>query len=131
MTSYVQSHQLVVKTDPKHATLDAFLTDNLYARNERTGVTKATREELVRRFAGAMTLFHRLQVPGQDPIVRKGEPRPIKVVVKKVGGNKSVTHITGLEGFLIDPEDFAKKMQKSLACSTSGKVSREIHFWVG
>ena len=83
-------------------------------------MTQATREELVKKFVATMNLFHRLQVPGHDPLVRKGTPKPIKVVVKKVGGAKSVTHISGLEGFLIDPEEFAKRMQKKLACSTSG-----------
>ena len=54
--------------------------------------------------------------------IRKGELRPIAVVVKLRQGRKACTLITNFESFLIDANVLADELQKLCASSTTGTL---------
>ncbi|RKO87257.1 translation initiation factor SUI1, partial [Blyttiomyces helicus] len=70
-----------------------------------------------------MQSFYRITFPGSEPEVRRGSLEPIHVVIKMRGGHKSVTLVTGLERFRIDPEELASALRLRCASSTSGKAN--------
>ena len=43
----------------------------------------------------------------------------MSINIKKVSGNKSVTLVTGFEGFMMEPDYFAELMRKKAQASTS------------
>ncbi|GMK53938.1 hypothetical protein CspeluHIS016_0105240 [Cutaneotrichosporon spelunceum] len=51
--------------------------------------------------------------------VKKGALNPITIQVKTRQGRKQVTLVAGLEGFVIDPDDFADDLRRRCAGSTS------------
>jgi translation initiation factor 2D len=59
---------------------------------------------------------------------RKGALQPITLGIKLRQGRKTVTVISGLEGFGIDIDDFAEELRKLCAGSASSKLSG-ISFW--
>lgn len=67
--------------------------------------------------------------------IRKGQLKPIQVVVKVRQGRKACTLITGFEPFLLDPHDLADGLRRVSASSTSGaynvpfSVSPYPPFW--
>ena len=74
------------------------------------------------RLASKLQAYHQITPPnGGEPQLRRGLAKPIEIRVEQRGGHKSVTCVAGLEGFAIDPEKFAKDMQKKLACSGTGR----------
>ena len=51
---------------------------------------------------------------------RKGELKPISVIVKLRQGRKACTLITNFESFLLDADALADELQKLCASSTTG-----------
>lgn len=60
-----------------------------------------------------------IQFPGQKPHIRKGKLPKMNITIKRVSGNKSVTLVTGFEGFLIDESYFGDLMKKRAQASIS------------
>jgi translation initiation factor 1 (eIF-1/SUI1) len=54
---------------------------------------------------------------------RKGAMQPVMLSVKTRQARKTVTHISGLETFGIDVEDFAEVLKKLCAGSASGEFT--------
>ena len=57
------------------------------------------------------------------PGYRKGQAKPISVVVKMRQGRKAATLLTGFEQYLLNAEEIAEELRKLCASSTSGSVS--------
>jgi len=55
---------------------------------------------------------------GQE-VVKKGVVKEVLISVER-RGNKIATIISDLDVFFISPDDFAKEMQRKLACSVTG-----------
>jgi len=53
---------------------------------------------------------------------RKGAMQPITMSVKTRQGRKTITHVSGLETFSIDIDEFAEVLRKLCAGSASGKL---------
>ena len=58
---------------------------------------------------------------------RKGTLQPITLTVKTRQGRKTVTHVTGLETFSIDVDEFADELRKVCAGSASGQPRLSFH----
>merc|ERR1711917_160572 len=53
------------------------------------------------------------------PHIRKGKLPKLNIQIKRVSGNKSVTLVTGFEGFMIDENYFGDLMKKRAQASIS------------
>ena len=57
-------------------------------------------------------------------LFRKGELKPISIVIKLRQGRKACTLITNFEAFLLDANVLADELQKLCASSTTGAQSK-------
>ncbi|CAH3156749.1 unnamed protein product [Pocillopora meandrina] len=117
MTNYVKAHNLVSNEDKRVVVLDPSLTKILLNKNENIEVLPWDR--LFERVSSKMNNCHRITLPGQEPIVRKGKIESIEIKVEQRMGNKKVTLIRNLESYGIDPQEFAHNVQIKAASSTS------------
>ncbi|PFX20867.1 Eukaryotic translation initiation factor 2D [Stylophora pistillata] len=117
MTNYVKAHDLVSNEDKRMVLLDPSLTKILLNKHEDIEVLPWDR--LFERVSSKMNNCHRITLPGQEPIVRKGKIDSIEIKVEQRMGNKKVTLIRNLESYGIDPQEFAHNVQIKAACSTS------------
>ncbi len=58
-----------------------------------------------------------------DGIHRKGTLQPITLTVKTRQGRRTVTHVTGLETFSVEIDEFAEELRKICAGSASGEFT--------
>ncbi|TDL26969.1 hypothetical protein BD410DRAFT_783083 [Rickenella mellea] len=77
------------------------------------------REDALKRLVKSMQAWHRVEVEGKDPVTRKGEMKPIDVVVKMRQGRKACTLITNFEAFFLSADDLADELRKLCASATS------------
>lgn len=73
------------------------------------------------RLLDKMQPFHTLTLPGQEPILRKGNAKPVVVTQEIRQNNKTVTKIVGVENFFIDPNEVCKALTKLCASSATCK----------
>jgi translation initiation factor 2D len=101
------------------------------------------RDDLVKRIMAKMQNWYEIRAPGRDPVSkyaaspeythpmiladrklrinRKGQLKPIQVVMKIRQGKKASTMITGFEPFFVDGEEMAEDLRKSCAGATGGE----------
>ena len=65
-----------------------------------------------------MTAFHRVEVEGEAPSIRKGALKPIMIEMKRAAGHNK-THVSGLESFCITPQAVADALKVKLGCTTA------------
>ena len=65
-----------------------------------------------------MAPFHRVEVEGEAPSLRKGALKLICVEMKRAAGHNK-THISGLETFCISPHAVADALKVKLGCTTA------------
>lgn len=107
--------------DSQHIVLDRVLGEALFKgrlkKNEKIPeyVPKSQLREI------AFTRMHpQFRITrGQQEVLKKGNIQPVHVVEEKRTGNKHVTRISGLQGFLIDVQETSLELKKKFACSTS------------
>jgi len=76
--------------------------------------TKMARDEVMRKLRAGVAWS--VSVGG---VIKKGTLQPVTLTVKTRQGRKTVTHITGLETFSIDIDEFAEELRKLCAGSAS------------
>uniref|UniRef100_A0A8C1RVF2 Eukaryotic translation initiation factor 2D n=1 Tax=Cyprinus carpio TaxID=7962 RepID=A0A8C1RVF2_CYPCA len=64
-----------------------------------------------------MQACHEVLIPGQPPLVKKGQMEPIDITVASRGSNKKVTIIKNLEAFGLDPAVVADTLQHQVQAS--------------
>ena len=87
----------------------------------KAGTTFATHlplTELKSALTERMTAFHRVEVEGEAPSLRKGALKLIVIEMKRAAGHNK-THVSGLESFCISPDAVANALKKSLGCTTA------------
>ncbi|KAJ3212823.1 Eukaryotic translation initiation factor 2D [Dinochytrium kinnereticum] len=114
---YVKSKDLVAD-DPRLVKLDAGLAEALHRKDE-SDVDVIGRESLMTRVMEKLSPFHRIAIPGLEAVIRKGTPKPINITVEIRQGRKTVTRITGVETYGIDPEILASELKVLCASSTT------------
>ena len=119
--AYIDQQSLTKPSDPRVVVLDAILCDALYKGAVKKGQkypTEAHKRDVGPAFVARMQPHHSVTRAGRT-VVKKGGLQPVQMVTERRQGNKKVTRVTGLEGFLIDAEPLAAELQKKFAASTS------------
>ena len=91
------------------------------AGGSKKGATFATHlplSELRGKLTERMTAFHRVEVEGEAPSIRKGALKLVVIQMKRAAGHNK-THISGLESFCISPDAVANALKKALGCTTA------------
>ncbi|CAK9781183.1 hypothetical protein CC85DRAFT_289014 [Cutaneotrichosporon oleaginosum] len=108
--AYIERNGLEDKEHRRLVNLDKALASAVGGKEGQTLI----RDECMRRLRSG--LGWAVSVGGH---VKKGALTPISIVVKTRQGRKQVTLVAGLEGFGIDPDDFADDLRRRCAGSTS------------
>ncbi|KAF9512452.1 hypothetical protein BS47DRAFT_1464083 [Hydnum rufescens UP504] len=124
--SYVNTHSLVHPREPAFITLDNTLRDLLLEKNEELDFLK--REELTPRLRNVMQPWYSISVNDKEPVIKKGELKPIAVICKIRQGRKVSTFITGFEPFSISSEFLCEELRKLCASATSGTSLQLMHW---
>ncbi|KAI0311462.1 hypothetical protein OF83DRAFT_1295388 [Amylostereum chailletii] len=135
LNAYISAHDLVNRAEQQYINVgsDEVFCSALYPSKNKAPVTPpefAKREELLGVLCSRMQPWHRMQLGKGDPITKKGQLRPISVVVKIRQGRKACTLITGFEPFLLDSGTIADALRARCASSTAispipGRVAGE------
>ena len=103
--------------------LDELLLNSLVklAGGAKKGTTFASHlplAELKASMVERMTAFHRVEVEGEAPSIRKGALKLICIEMKRAAGHNK-THVSGLESFCISPEAVSNALKVKLGCTTA------------
>ena len=106
----------------KSVTLDPQLCDALFKGVLRKGdafPTHMSKSDVTKAW---LNRFHpqTAVVRGGTRIVKKGALQPMRVESDRRGGDRRITRVTGMEAYLIDPEELARTLGSKLAtaCAT-------------
>lgn len=66
-----------------------------------------------------MQPFHTIKLPGKEAVLRKGQPKPVEITQEIRQGRKTITKVTGVEGFGLDVEELSKELTKLCASSAT------------
>jgi len=93
-----------------------------------SGVEFLKREEVLSRLKDHMQSWYEIRVEGKDAVKKKGQLKPIQVVVKIRQGRKACTLITGFEPYGLNANELAEELRKLCASATTvapvhGRVS--------
>ncbi|KAI8345301.1 hypothetical protein EDC96DRAFT_521710 [Choanephora cucurbitarum] len=121
MTDYIKLNHLVDLKNQKMIQIDVTLCDALLSKQEYNAVHQLPRDQLLHRICQKMQPFHMIKLPGKEPVVQKGSPKPVEITQEIRQGRKTVTKITGVEGFGLDVDDLAKELTRLCASSATCK----------
>ncbi|KIJ18160.1 hypothetical protein PAXINDRAFT_167424 [Paxillus involutus ATCC 200175] len=122
VNTYVAAHQLINARDQSYVNvgMDQVLLTTISAKGEAPeGLEFLKREEVVRRLSDKMQSWYEVRVEGRDPLLKKGQIKPISVIVKVRQGRKASTLVTGFEPFFLGGEEMAEELRRLCACATS------------
>ncbi|KIJ34908.1 hypothetical protein M422DRAFT_34849 [Sphaerobolus stellatus SS14] len=119
INEYTASRSLVNPNDQQYINVDELLLSVLTSPKSDEDIQYIKRDEAVKRLVDRMQNWHEILLDGKDPILRKGQLKPISVVVKVRQGRKASTLVTGFETFLISPEFLSDELKRICATSTS------------
>ncbi|KAG5730257.1 Ligatin [Termitomyces sp. T112] len=128
VNSYIAANSLVNLREQAYINLDEPLIDCISSKVKRKtkddGGAQAPlefmrRDELMKQIADRMQNWYEIS-DGKEVVRRKGELKPIQVVMKVRQGRKVSTLISGFEPFLVlNAEDMAEDLRKACAGATS------------
>jgi len=119
INDYATSRSLANECEQQYIHPDELLLSVLAAPKSNETIQYIKRDEAVKRLSDRMQNWHEVVVDGKDPVIRKGQLKPISVVVKIRQGRKASTLITGCETFFITPEFLSEELKRICATSTS------------
>uniref|UniRef100_UPI00398E9CD0 eukaryotic translation initiation factor 2D isoform X2 n=1 Tax=Pristiophorus japonicus TaxID=55135 RepID=UPI00398E9CD0 len=111
ITNYVKSNELIDDYNKNYVTINPILCDCILEKSEHHVVTKLKWDDLFTRCLEKLQQCHQVTFPGQKPIVRKGNIKPISIDVAQRASNKKVTIITNLEVYGLDPQVVGSALQ--------------------
>ncbi|KAI6095827.1 hypothetical protein EDD16DRAFT_1778141 [Pisolithus croceorrhizus] len=76
------------------------------------------REEVVQKLSEKMQNWYEIRAEGREPLLRKGQLKPISVVAKTRQGRRANTLISGFEPFLLEADEMAEELRRICAGST-------------
>ncbi|KAI0351003.1 eukaryotic translation initiation factor SUI1 family protein [Trametes cingulata] len=117
---YVASRNLVNANDQQYINVgsDQALAGAVSVKGEDTPEFMK-RDEVLKRIRNNMQTWHEIKAEGREVVRKKGELKPISVVVKIRQGRKACTLITGFEPFGLQADELAEELRKACASSTS------------
>jgi translation initiation factor 1 (eIF-1/SUI1) len=114
LENYFLNHGLVDLENKRFILLDNVL-------NQILPDQRLERDVIISRFLEKMDYYHEFQTRGLSAGIKKGIMHPIVISVKKRSGNKLLTFIKNVQGFMIDPVEFSDALKLKCACASSGK----------
>ncbi|RDX44971.1 eukaryotic translation initiation factor SUI1 family protein [Lentinus brumalis] len=120
LNDYVTARGLINANDPQYINVgsDQPLAIAVSVKGEDTP-DFMKRDEVLKRVRAHMQTWHEIRVEGRDVVRKKGEIKPISVVVKIRQGRKACTLVTGYEPFGLQADDLAEELRKMCASSTA------------
>ncbi|KAG1789499.1 uncharacterized protein HD556DRAFT_1397101 [Suillus plorans] len=121
LDKYVTDRQLVNAHDQSYINVgaDELLQTTLCKSDNPANMEFFKREQLIERLSDKMQSWYKICAEGKDPVLKKGQIKPISVVVKVRQGRKATTLITGFEPFLLEAAALAEELKMRCASSTS------------
>lgn len=119
----------LISDDGVAVTLDGPLTDALYKRSKDASPPFLSRKDLSNAWIKKMEPAYALvQMPGSEIIqMARGLPPKVQIEVSRIGGNKFVTRLRGVEEYGIEAASFCKEVAKRFACAGT-IVTDDPHF---
>lgn len=121
LDKYITDRQLVNTHDQSYINVgaDELLQTTICKSDNPANMEFFKREQLIERLSDKMQSWYKTCVEGRDPVLKKGQIKPISVVVKVRQGRKAMTLITGFEPFLLEAVTLAEELKTRCASSTS------------
>lgn len=126
VSTYVTTENLVAPTNKRIVKLDPILANTIFDKpnsaQDKEILARGTcpRETLNTRVLEHCALYHQISTAGAEPGKPKAGPPPkILITLETRSGNKTVTKVSGLEAFGIEPQPLADELRKVCAGSTS------------
>ncbi|XP_078098334.1 eukaryotic translation initiation factor 2D isoform X2 [Mustelus asterias] len=119
ITNYVKSNELIDDYNKNYVVINPILCDCLLEKSEHHTIAKLTWDDLFTRCLMKLQKCHQVTFPGQKPVVRKGEIKPINIDIAQRGSNKKVTIVENLEAFGLDPQTLGNALQQKAQASVT------------
>ncbi|KAG8526381.1 uncharacterized protein KY384_000375 [Bacidia gigantensis] len=120
-TTYIESENLISTTNKRLVTLNPLLANAIFDSSsslDREVIAKGTvpRDALIDRVRESCTPFYAIiRAPDTRDTAKPkaGHPPKVLISLETRSGNKTVTKVSGLEAFYIEPRLLAEELQKS------------------
>ena len=127
ITSYIESEKLVSNTNKRLVNINPVLANAVFngqSSMDREVLAKGTvpRDAIIDRVVQSCSPYWvvlRNDETREDVKARAGQPPTIQIVHETRSGNKTVSKVSGVESFYINPQPLAEELQKACASSTS------------
>lgn len=127
ISSYIESEQLISDTNKRLVNLNPILANAVFDGHsslDREVIAKGSvpRDALIDRILQSCSPFWAIlrNDETRDSVKAKARAPPkIQIVLETRSGNKTVTKLSGVEVFYINPQPLAEELQKACASSTS------------
>lgn len=119
---YIQKEDLTDPKEKRKIKLDPILSQALFPSPSDSYIKAATREDLIERLLNECSLHHVVLQPGEDISSRtpkRGSPPKVQILLETRQGRKTVTRLTGLEAYFVEPSQLADELRNKCASSTS------------
>jgi translation initiation factor 2D len=127
VTAYIESENLISETNKRLVKLDPMLSNAVFDGSgnlDKEVLAKGSvpRDALIDRVLHAMATSYAIVRNGADPSTIKaksGAPPKVHITLETRSGNKTVTKVSGLESYFVNPKLLADELRKVCAGSTS------------
>ncbi|OAD04325.1 hypothetical protein MUCCIDRAFT_161076 [Mucor lusitanicus CBS 277.49] len=119
MMDYIKIHNAVDLQNQKMINIDPTLCDAILTKPEYNSISKLTRDQILHRMCQKMQPFHAVKLPGKEAVLKKGACKPIEIVQEVRQGRKTITKVTGVEGFGLDVDELSKELTRLCASSAT------------
>ncbi|KAI9473486.1 MAG: hypothetical protein EXX96DRAFT_488456 [Benjaminiella poitrasii] len=119
LSDYIKLHQSADPRNQKMVIIDAILCDAVLSKDEYNTIQRLGRDQILHRICQKMQPFHLMTLPGKEPVLRKGHPKPVEITQEIRQGRKTITKVTGVEGFGLDVDELAKELTRLCASSAT------------
>ncbi|KAI8070209.1 hypothetical protein BDF21DRAFT_344872 [Thamnidium elegans] len=119
VADYIKLHDLVNPQNQKMIKIDPVMYDTILTKPEYNSINELARDQILHRICLKMQPFHSIKLPGKEPVLRKGQPKPVEITQEIRQGRKTITKVTGVEGFGLDVEELSKELTRLCASSTT------------
>lgn len=127
ITTYMESENLISTTNKRLVTINPIIANAVFdgqSSLDREVLAKGTvpRDALIDRVIQKCTphwAILRNDETREEAKPKAGNPPTIKLLLETRSGNKTVTKVSGVEAFFVNPQPLADELQKVCASSTS------------
>lgn len=127
VTTYIESENLISATNKRMINLNPILANAVFdgkSSIDREVLAKGSvpRDALIDRVIQSCSPFWvllRENETGDDVKPKAGSPPKVQIVLETRSGNKTVTKVSGVENFYVNPQSLAEELQKTCASSTT------------